>query len=910
MATVHDKKSGRRRAPCSHGRCDVRPRTTHGSLRPCGDICERADGTRSVPAALRAPAITTRFLALATVWAALLPAARTEEPCPLVPAPKSYRDHGRTWPLVKADGVAIVVGRHATEPERYAAEQLQSHIERRFKRRIAVMAETDVSGSAVQVFLLGQRSTNEWIDRLCRAHKIELGAKSPGDDGFAIEMLQDGPRQVVMVGGSNPRGVVYGQDALFDLLRPAGDGVRVPLVSVRDWPSIAWRGRPHSVLQHHLVPGAMDAYARSRINFIDVRDDPRVKATLFLPPRKASMGFPAGEPIDKEPVKRVIDEAHRRGMFVYGTVSCAVVAARFPAVIRTFEELLALGVDGLWISFDDTGAGADAPEIIRRVLELGQRHGISGRKIAITPPAGDYEVIDRPFNRTCAAVPGMEQAQWLFTRVPCEADAAMARQIGLKRLPGWWHNLVEIDGGFLHNGDILCTLRADRKPAYVNIQPLANGWHKPKYPQLRDAPKVTDTALLWGVVNGWPEEYEVGALGLWAWNPQGHDWPALRTSIYRYVFGSGQAEIACRFDDQLTSLKSLFHLPPWQFEPNKGWPCRLKLPGDRARALALIDDMESTARNLSARAPGATAIDPARLESVYLEPMRTTLLYARKMTLLDYPEDWAVDFEDRITCCLDEGNLTAAEQALTEARDRLKQQLSQIADQLQGLQGISQYRAHWENRFPALDAWKKLLAQRRTVMAGRLDRVLKQEPTKLFPYKQATAEDLAALFADWKQPPAGKILAELSTADWLRGTPRWRGAFAIGPSELGGCKSLAIAYPANAPSAPGDYGEARAELPVPRSAGRLFLDALVEDTRSDNRWREYRYMQLWVNEQLAWEEDVAPDRKGHTWVTVDVSAAARAADRLKLRFRVLDKRGVGNHLSVTFLGPVRLREAK
>lgn len=72
-------------------------------------------------------------------------------------------DHGRTWPLVKADGVAIVVGRHATEPERYAAEQLQSHIERRFKRRIAVMAETDVSGSAVQVFLLGQRSTNEWI---------------------------------------------------------------------------------------------------------------------------------------------------------------------------------------------------------------------------------------------------------------------------------------------------------------------------------------------------------------------------------------------------------------------------------------------------------------------------------------------------------------------------------------------------------------------------------------------------------------------------------------------------------------------------------------------------------------------------------------------------------------------------
>ncbi len=195
-------------------------------------------------------------------------------------------------------------------------------------------------------------------------------------------------------------------------------------------------------------------------------------------------------------------------------------------------------------------------------------------------------------------------------------------------------------------------------------------------------------------------------------------------------------------------------------------------------------------------------------------------------------------------------------------------------------------------------------------MQGRLDRLLKQSPAELFPYKSATADDLAALFADRERPPAGKVLAELATEDWLRAASRWRGAFVVGPSEIGGRKTLAIAHPAKVPSTPGDYAEVRAELPAPKSAKGLFLDAWVEDTRSDNQWRAYRFMQLWVNEQLVWEEDVAPDRKGRVWVTVDVSAAVQAADRLKLRFRVEDRRGVGNHLSVTFLGPVRLREGQ
>ena len=80
----------------------------------------------------------------------------------------------------------------------------------------------------------------------------------------------------------------------------------------------------------------------------------------------------------------------------------------------------------------------------------------------------------------------------------------------------------------------------------------------------------------------------------------------------------------------------------------------------------------------------------------------------------------------------------------------------------------------------------------------------------------------------------------------------------------------------------------------------------VSISRSNRRVKQPT-TRLWIDDRLLWEEDVAPTRHGKEWVSLDITQLATPGATLNLRFRVVDKRGVGDHLTVTFLGPVRLR---
>ncbi|NLF70011.1 MAG: hypothetical protein GX575_13275 [Candidatus Anammoximicrobium sp.] len=862
------------------------------------------------------------FFTLVLMFAMAVPCwsnAGSEPFCPLVPVPKSYRDHGRTWQLFEPDQAAIVLGAQASTPERYAAERLQTHIERRFKRRVPIVAEAALPESVRQVFLLGQPSTNSWLDRLCREQKIEVDHRSPHapradsgprsvpptrEDGFVIECLEDQGRQVVLVAGGNPPGVIYGQNALFDLMRTEADRVVWPVVSIRDWPSLRWRGRPHWRMRVHLIPGVFDCYTRYRLNFTDVRD-------ADTPDGYAAMGFPPGFKIDVPATRQVLDEAHRRGMFVYGTVSCGVKSDRYEAALGTFAELIDLGVDGMWISLDDSGAGEDAPQIVRRALKLGAERGMTGRRTAITQPVGSYNIIDTEFNRLTAAIPEYAAAQWFLTRPPCREDLEATRRLGLQLPPAWWHNLFSIRGGFLHNAFAIQSVRGDGKPAYLDMQPLSEGWGRPDYEQLRDADQYTDTAMLWALYDGWPEEYEVGAMGIWAWNPAGHDWARTRRAVYADVYGPAQADKAAEFDDALSELKSLFEMPIRHYTPNKGWPPRLKQLRDRPRALELLDRLEPLCAVLQDRAPAETLLDPARLNSVYLEPMQATLAYARKMAQLDYPEyTLGTGIEEKMIELYADRGLAEVEKEVAAVREQVKTQLAAVAEALRGLQGVDEYVAYWNRQIVEDKDWPQRVAHRQNQMKTAFQALVRDGFSRCLVDERLDDDGYAAWLDKLAAPPpGGPALGELPASQWLSQPPRWRGTWCLGLLDWREQKLTAIAFPRRTASEVGQYAEVRCELPSPAFQRRLQLDLFVNDTKIDPQYPHYRYLELWINDRLAWEEDITLARAGREWLSIDVTEAAKSAPKLAIRFRVVDRRPVSSYGSVTFLGPLRLREA-
>lgn len=828
----------------------------------------------------------------------------------IVPPPKELRDGGRECRLAAEGGAVIVLGAKAGDTERAAAERLQTLVARRFKLRLEIVGEVDVSLDKKQQILLGLPSAHARLAAALAEKGVPFSGEKLGPDGYLLEVLPAaGGRDMVAIAGGGPRGVLYGQDVFFDLLERRGGEIVFPAVSVRDWPSIPWRGRPHSVLAHHLEPGAMDAYVRARLNFTDVRDDPRVKASPVFEARKASMGCPAGIPLDKERMGLHIANAHRHGFFVYGTVACAEPPERYGQVLGTYRELLALGVDGLWISFDDSGSGGSPCEVIRHVLALGAERGISGRAIAITPPLKEYQTIDLPLNREMAAVPGMADATWFFTRVPCAADAAMARDIGLRGLPAWWHNLVNIDAGFTHSGEVVAPLRESNLPGYLDLQPLSSGWGTPGYEAIREAASHTGTVLLWGLCSGFPQEYELAALGYWAWDPKCHNWDDTRAAIYRYVYGPSCVADARLFDDRMQELKAEYQLHAgWNFVNSPLWPWRLKRPENRERALARISEMEGISARLSRGARQESALDQARLERVYLEPMAAGLRIARAMALADYPEYAQASFESRMLDLLESGKTQDAEKALGEAQKKVLPNVEDIQAKLDGLKALKPYVEKWRGRLSGLAYWQTFRERWSADMRALFSRQMRRPVPELLPYlPTAGGRDWQAIFDEYGANPAGGALTSFAADEWLKKPPAWRGVWGIGLYTNGASRTAALVFPDRTPSAAGDYAEVVASTVAPSFGKRLLLDVFVQDSRRDDRWKGYRFLQLWANQTLVWSEDIAKDRTGRAWVTADISKAVRPGAELCLRFRVEDRTPVASHLTVAFAGPFQLR---
>ncbi len=829
-------------------------------------------------------------------WTVLASAALShagESAVSLVPPPKEVA-FPATPAIVLPDGsVAIVIGDRASEPERYAAELLQKNVAKRFGPEWPVIAESGDHQKYRTIILLGQRSTHGLLERLCAQKKLRLSPQSPGHDGYVIQMFDHQGRQIVLVGGSNPRGVIYGQDTLFQLLGQEGGRTTLTRASVRDWPTVPWRGRARTHYLDYLKPGEFDCYLTARVNWIDLRT--------------GTYAFGPGEKLDKKNIGEVIQQAHRRGLRVYATVNCGVPREEYDDVLETFDEMVQLGADGLWISFDDKGPGDAPEEIVTRILAYGRSRGITGDRITICPPKGSYQEIVTEFNRRIMAIPGMEQAWWWWTRVPSGENLAAARSIGIKSKPAWWHNWLRPEGGFTHISHR--TMHKEDKRSYLEVPTLSPGWHAPSYPVLATAGPHVDSILPWGGMK-LAQYYIVPVLDWWGWDPANHDFPAARRRIYTIVFGAGQVEPMMTFDDTLARVKSLFAYPWKQTEWFPACPARLKQLTDRDRALAMIAKLEEL---LSRIAPGAlrqSMLPTEELRHDFLEAMRDELVAGRAAALASYPEYWWNDHQRKLLTAVYDGNLPQADELIAEVRDRLLGDLAEISQGLGHLNGVNEYVDWWTERAGMqAEGWRRLVAERRVELADRI--------WKYGYYVAVTSnmvEGMRHPLLGWgtgRWERANRVLAtvlpserEAFWGDWIGGLYR-----------KGDTEAAVFACHRRTHSRPGTFSELQVELPLAGKRDRLALLIFLSNVNKDEigldhveaRWADHRFITLTWDDKTLWEADLGRPREQGEWFMVKLPAMPEDLSELSLRLRVEDRRIVLGP-GIVFVGPIRLIE--
>jgi hypothetical protein len=830
-------------------------------------------------------------LVIAAVLSTGMTALGNGEMRELVPQPKEIHwSKDPAWE-VKEGKAAIVIGRQASEPEALAAELLQTQVAKRFKLRLPIFSKSDDVNDYELMILMGQRDTNARLDGICSENKIDLSPDRPGHDGYVIETLEFEDKKIALVGGSGARGVLYGQDTFFQLFSNDGGKTLLARASIRDWPTVPWRGRPQTHYENYFRPEEWEAYVTARINWIDLRD--------------GIYAFEPGTELDRETIARVIREGHRCGFVVFGTVNCGVTRGKYPDVLKTFGEFISLGVDGLWISFDDKGPGDAAEEIVVQVLELAREHGIPSNHIGICPPKGSYQEIDTDFNRLIAAIPGMEEALWYFTVVPSAQSLADGRAIGLKTNPSWWHNWTRPHSGFTHSSS--SSQLGEGIRSYMNVPPLSEGWHSPNYNELAKGGDCVQSIMPWGG-NTWGQYYIVPVIGWWGWSPEGHDWDTVRSRIYEIVYGRGQVAAAMEFDDTLVEAESLFTYP-WDATEWEPWcPPRLTREQDRGRALELLRQLDELQRRIAGPAVEESMLPPDQVTETYVNPMRREIEAGKTEATLPYPEYWWDEHQRKLLAAVHDGDHKRAEALISRVQDQILTDMERIGKELGYLRHVPDYVEWWKQRaLFDVQGWQNLVNRRRRELE---DRVWD------YGYYQAKT---STMLRDANSPPLGwgtgrwekqnKVLAsvipthrEYFRGDWLAGV------YDATPAAV-------FAHQRKAMASPGNYSELEVEIPVSGNRGRLALMIFLSNHSKETigfhyvktRWAGRHFIQLLWDDRVLWEADLGWPRLEGEWFVVKVPPVPDDIETLRLRLRVEDRKQCAAS-TIAFVGPIRLVE--
>lgn len=815
-------------------------------------------------------------------WLAQTPLlAADTPPAALMPGVSEVQWAG---PLAVPHPGVIVLSDQASPAEHEAAKLLAKYVERRFARRWSIVAPDELpSGAPLRVYL-GRLDTFFTLDRLCKEQSLSV-PEHP--EGYALKVWMQNGATTAVVAGRTGRAVIYGQDTLFQLLTRQADKPMIQGATIRDWPTIPLRGRPHPHYQYFLKPENFDCMMSSRINFIDLRD--------------GIYAFEPGAKLNREEIGRIVRAARDRELRVYAAVNCGVSAEQQDAVISLFKEFIALGADGLWASFDDKGAGGDPEKMVARVIALGREHGITGDAIAITPPKGDYQTIMTPFNRAVAGVRGMEQAVWYWTSVPCAEDLADGKAIGLQVKPSWWHNWPRVPHA---------SFRAASDHAYMPVFRLADGWNHPNDQELREMGDYVHAVMPW---DGWAaqQHYLVPTVGWWSWRPEQYDFQAVRRRIYDMVFGPQQVETAAAFDDGLKTIRNRFRFWSTQTQYAANCPPRLKSLEDRAATEADLNALQARLAAFRQAAMPATLLEQETLEKEYLTPLARELGTGLAATHAPYPEYWWPSHQDAALKAIYDGDTARADELIAAARDRVLNEVSQVRQMLPYVSSINAYAQWWRKRADAKAAdWQTLIEKRQAELRERVAEYSK------------TVAPISQMLSGLGDPPV-----QVGTGVWerhnhVRATvlpePRetYWGDWIGGLCEHEGTQVAVFALDKHLPVNAGVYSELPVSIPITGRRDRLGLVVYLADANKESfglgrakwRWSGYRSIKLLWGERELWKADLGIPRLTGEWFVVPLPELPADLGTLPLRLRVEDYYSAKNNLEIVYVGPIRLLE--
>jgi hypothetical protein len=814
----------------------------------------------------------------------------------LVPPVKQVRwSEGAPIALAK-DATAVVVGDKASPADLAAADLLQRFVAKRFGQTWPVVKESGDLSRFKTLVLVGQGATNGRVESVVRGRQIQLDARAEGTDGYAIEVVADKGVTTVVLTGVNGRGVTYAADTFFQMLQSDGGGVKLVAASIRDWASIPWRGRPMTDVTHYLEPDVWDCLVSSRLNWIDLRN-----GTYSFEPDYVFTDK------DKANIATVIAEAHKRGILVYGAVNVGIPVSQYEAAMNKFREFVSMGVDGLWLSFDDKGGGDHPEQIVYDLLQLGRQHGITGNRICITPPKGSYQTVDAPFNRLIVRVPGMEEALWWWTPLPDERMAADAKKIGLKTKPSWWHNWPRCEGGFTNIQ--WANLNTDLSRSYVEIPSLAVGWHEPSYEMLSPAGEILQSALPWSG-NGVPQEYVATVFGWWCWSPEQHDWTAVRTRAYGHVYGPQQAAAMIEFDDTLVRAKALFQYADRDGDWRPRCPARLKNLADRPIAMDLLNRCEQLATSVGKAMPAATMLDAERMVQIFVAPMQREVEIGKVCAQLEVPEYWWNQHQRKVLDAVHAGDLAAADKEIAAVKPRVNAELAQIAGKLGKLSLTPGY-VDWWRKTAGMSAeqWKDMMARRQSLVEPRVWR---------YSYFSVS---VSKMLANLPNVPTGRgrgsymrQMRVLATAVPEVREQFW-GDWTAGIHKEGGIDTAVFAMEPDSACRVGDFAELPVTLPISGDRSRLGLLVFMNRWAKEklgleevlDRWVGYASVQLLWGDKVVWEGDVGLPRSNE-WDLVRLPAIPADLKELPLMLRVTNVRDSESMFGLVFVGPIRLVE--